>query len=87
MQANGETVSYFKHLAKENVSQWYTTQKDFSTSSNRPKAYPGYPSYVFDFSYHQDFGSAEPIKIGFHFGAAVPAATSKFGYALLVTTN
>ena len=31
--------------------------------------------YVFDIRYHQDYSSAQPIKVSFDFRPAVPAAT------------
>ena len=43
--------------------------------------------YVFDFRHHQDYKSAQPIKVRFDFRQAVPAATNLYGYALLITTE
>ena len=74
-QAYGEIVSCFRHLAKEKILQPYYTQKDFETSNNYPDVNPGYSLYVFDIRHHQDYSSAQPIKVGFDFRLAVPAAT------------
>ena len=40
-------------------------------------------TYVFDIRHHQDYSSAQPIKVKFDFRPAVPAATNLIGYALL----
>ena len=37
--------------------------------------------------HHQDYISAQPIKVRFDFRPAVPAATFLIGYALLSTNN
>ena len=84
-QAYGEVVSCFEHLAEDNLLQIYITQKDFKTSDNYPDGKPGCNIYVLDVRHHQDFSSARPIKIGFDFRPAVPAATSLFDCALLLT--
>ena len=86
-QAYGEIVSCFRHLAEDNILQPYITQKEFITSNNYPDGNPGYNLYVFDIRHHQDYSSAEPIKVTFDFRPAVPAATNLIGYALLLTNN
>ena len=73
--AYGEIVSCFRHLAKDNILQPYITQKDFVTSKNCPYGNPGYNLYIFDIRHHQDYTSAEPIKVSFDFRPAAPAAT------------
>ena len=40
-QACRETVSRFRYLAKNNISQPYITQKDFIPSNNYPDGNPG----------------------------------------------
>ena len=40
-QACGEVVFCFEHLAKDNILQLCITQKDFTTSNNRPDGNPG----------------------------------------------
>ena len=42
---------------------------------------------VFGIRYHQDYSSAQPIKIKFDFRPAVPAGTGLLGYALLLTNK
>ena len=86
-QAYGEIVSCFRHLDKGNASKTYITQKDFVTSNLYPDGNPGYNVYVFDISHHQDYISAQLIKVRFDFRPAVPAATFLIGYALLSTNN
>ena len=86
-RAYGETVSCFRHLAKDNILHRHVTQKDFISSNNNPEGNPGYNLYVFDIRHHQDFSSAQPIKVRFNFGPAVPAATNLIGYALLLTSK
>ena len=86
-QAYGEVVSCFRHLAKDDFLQPYITQKDFVTSNDYPDGNLGYNFYVFDIKHHQDFSSAQPIKVTFDFRPAVPAATNLIGYALLLTNK
>ena len=86
-QAYGKIVSCFRHLVNDNILQPYITQKDFVTSNNYPDGNPGYNLYVFDIRHHQDSSSAQPIKVGFDFRPAIPAATILFGYALLLTNK
>ena len=43
--------------------------------------------YVFDIHHHQDYSSAQAIKVRFDFRPAVPAATNLIGYALLLTNK
>ena len=73
-QAYGEFVSCFRHLAKDNLLQPYITQKDFVTSSTYPDGNPGYNLSVFVIRHHQNYSSAQPIKIRFDIRPAVPAA-------------
>ena len=75
-QAYAETVSCFRHLAKDNIFQLYSTEKVFVTSNNYPDGNPGYNLYVFDIRLHQDYSSAQPIKVRFDFRPAVPAAST-----------
>ena len=86
-QAYGEIVYCFRLSAKDNILQPYITQKDFVTSNNYPDGNPGYKLYVFDFRHHQDYRSAQPIKVRFDFRPALPAATNLLGYALLLTNK
>ena len=86
-QAYGEIVSCFRHLSKDNKIQPYIAQKDFITSNNYPDGNPGYNLYVFDICHHQDYRSAQPIKVRFEFRPANPVATNLIGYALLLTKN
>ena len=86
-QAYGEIVSCFRHLSKDNILQPYITQKDFVTSNEYLNDNPGYKLYVFDSRHHQNFSSAQPIKVMFDFRPAVPAATNLIGYALLLTNK
>ena len=39
-QAYGEIVSCCRHLAKDNISEQYNTQRDFITSNNYPDGNP-----------------------------------------------
>ena len=55
------------------------------TSNKFSEGEPGYNLYIFDLCHHQDYSSAQPIKLIFDIGLAVPAATILFGYALLLT--
>ena len=82
-QAYGEIVSCFRHLARNTFLQRYMTLKDFITSNNYPEGNPGYNLHVSD-NRHQDYSSAQPIKVRFDFRPAVPAATNLIGYALLL---
>ena len=86
-QAYAEFVSCFGHLAKDNILPPYITQKDFITSTNCSDANPGYNLYVFDIRHHQDYSSAQPIKMRFDFRPAVSAATNLIGYALALTNK
>ena len=86
-QLYGENVSFFRHLAKDNILHPYITQKDIITSNFYPDGNPGYNIYVFDVRQHQDFSSAQPIKVRFDFRPAVPAATTLIEYALLLTNK
>ena len=82
-QANGEIVSCFRHLTKDNILPPYNLQKHFLTSNNYPDGNAGYSLYVFDIRNDQDYNSAQPIKIRFDFRPAVPAANFSIRYALL----
>ena len=55
------------------------------TSNEYVNDIPGYNLYVFDIRHHQDYSSAQPIKVRFDFRPAVPLATNFIGYALLLT--
>ena len=83
-KAVGEIVSCFRHLAEDNNLQPYSTQKTFIISNNYPDVNPGYDLYVFDIRHHQDYTSAQPIKVSFDFSPAVRAASNLFGYALFL---
>ena len=74
-----------RHLAVVNISQSYSTQKDFVTSNNYPDCNPGHNLYDLDIHHHQVFSSAQPIKVRLDFRPAVPAARNLIGYALLLT--
>ena len=80
-----ELVSRSRQSAKHIILQPYNTQKDFITSINYPDGKPGYNFYVFDTRHHQNYSSAQPIKVKFDFMPAVPAATNLIGNALLLT--
>ena len=82
-----EIVSCFRLLAKDKNPQPYITQKDFMTSNNYPEGNQGFKLFVFDFHHHQDFSSAQPIKVSFDLRPAVPAGTNLIGYALLSTNK
>ena len=69
-QACAEIVSCFTHLATDNISQPFITQKDFITSKNYPDGNPGYNLYVFVIRHHEGYGSAQPIKVRFGFRPA-----------------
>ena len=86
-QAYGEIVFCFRHLAKDNFLQAYNTQKDFVTSNKYPGGNTGYNLYVFDIRHHQDYSSAQPIKVRFDFRPALPAITNLIGYALLLANK
>ena len=58
-----------------------------TTSNNYPDGNPGYKLNVFDIRHHQDYSSAQPIKVRFDLKPAVPAATNLIGDALLLTTK
>ena len=74
-QAYGEIVSGFRHLSKDDTFQTHIAQKGFVTSNDYPDGNLGYILYVFDIRHHQDFRSAQPIKVVFDFRRTVPAAT------------
>ena len=82
-QAYGEFFSCLRHLAKDNILKPYITQKDFITSNKYPDDKLGYNLYVFDIRHHQDYSSAQPIKVGFDFRPTVPAAANLIGFPLL----
>ena len=86
-QGYGEIFSCFRLLSKDNILQPYITQKDCITSNDYPGGNHGYNLYVFDIRHHQDYSSAQPIKIRFDFRPAVLAATNLIGYALLLTNK
>ena len=75
LQAFGEIVSSFRPLAKDSTSHSSIKQKAFITSNNFPDGNLGYYIYVFDIRHHQDYSSAQPIKVRFDFRPAIPAAT------------
>ena len=77
--AYGEIVSCFRHLAEDNVLQPYITQKDFLTSYENPDGKHGYTLYIFDIRHHQDFSSAQPIKMRFEFRPVILTATTLLG--------
>ena len=82
-QAYREIVSCFTHLAEDKSFQPFNTQKGFVTSNKYPDGNPGFNINVFDIRHHQDYSSAQPIKVKFDFRPAVPAATSLVENALL----
>ena len=43
--------------------------------------------YVFDNRHHQDFSSAQSMKVKFELGTAVETATILIGYGLQLTMN
>ena len=86
-QAYGETVSWFRHLGKDNILQPYFTQKDFVTLNIYSVGHPGYILYVFHIRHHQDLSSARTIQVRFDFRPAVPLATNLTGHALLLTNK
>ena len=86
-QACDEIVSSFRHLAKNDILQPHFTQKDIITSNTYPNGYSGYNFLIFDIRHHQDYSSAQPIKVRLDFRPAVPAATNLIGYALLLTNK
>ena len=86
-QTYGEIVSCFRHSAKNIILQLYITQKAFLTSNNYPGGNPGYNVYVSDNHHHQDFSSAQNIRVRFDFRPVVPAATNLTGYAVLLTNK
>ena len=86
-QAYGEIVSCLRHLAEDILIQPYTTQKDFLIFNNYPEGNPGYNLQVFDIRHHQDYSTAQPIKVRYGFRPAVPTATNLIGFALLLTNK
>ena len=74
-------------MAKDNILQPNITQKDFITSNEYANDNPGYTIYVFDIRNHQNYSSAQLMKVRFDFKPAVPAATNLIGYALLLTNK
>ena len=62
-------------------------KKDFITSNEYENVSPGLNSYVFDIKHHQNFSSAQPVKVMFDFRPAVPTATNLIGSALLLTNK
>ena len=74
-------------MAKVNILQHYITQRIFITSNIYPDGNPGYNFYVCVIRHHQDYSSAQPIKVGFDFRPAVPAAKNLIGSALLLTNK
>ena len=86
-KAYGEVLSWFRHLANDNILQPYLTQKDFIESTNYPDDNAGFNIYVFDIRHHQDFSSAQPTKVGFDSRPAIPAGNNLIGYALLLTNK
>ena len=86
-QADRGIVYSFRHSGKDNTLQPYVTQKDFITSNIYPDGNLGYNLYVFDNRQHQDYSSAQPMKVRFDFRPAVPAATNLLGYAPLLTNK
>ena len=85
-QAYGEINSCFRHLSEDNTLQPYIKQKDFITSNNYPDCKPGYNIYVFDIHHHQDYSSAQQVKVRFDFRPAVPASTNLIGYISNIKT-
>ena len=75
----------FRLLAKGKSLQPYITQKDFVTSNNFPEIITGFDLYVFDICHHQEFSSAQLIKLRLDFKPPVEAATNLIGYAPLLT--
>ena len=63
-------------MAKDNILQRYITQKDFITFNEKANDNPGYNLYMYDIRHHQEYSSAQPIKVRFDFRPAVPAATN-----------
>ena len=68
-------VSFLRNSAKDKNLRQYTTQKDFITPNHYAENSPGEKIYVSDTCHHQDFTSAQPIKLRFDFKPAVEAAT------------
>ena len=86
-QAYGEIVSLFRHLSRDSIVQPYITKNNFITSNTCPDGNSGYNLCVFDIRHHQNYSSAQPIKVRFDFRPAVPTATNLLGYALLLTNK
>ena len=42
---------------------------------------------IFDIRHHQDYSSAQPIKVSLDFRPALPVARNLIGYALLLTNK
>ena len=82
--AYGEYVSFFEHVAEVIIFQKYITQNDFTASNDHPESNPCYKLHVFDTLQHQDFSSAQSIKVRSDLIPAVEAATKLLGYALLL---
>ena len=72
---------------KDGILQPYNTQKDFITSNGYPDCNPANKLYVFYIRLHQDYSSAQPIKVRFDFRPTVPTATNSIGYGLLLTNK
>ena len=86
-QAYGEIVSCFRHLSKDGILKPYITQKDFITSNEYANDYAGYNLYVFDIRHHQDYSSAQRMKVMFVYRSPIPAAKNLIGYVLLLTNK
>ena len=86
-QGYGEIDSCFKHFAKDIILQPFFTQEVFITSNYYREGNPGYNLHIFDVRHHQDFSSAQPVKVRFEFRPAVPAATKLIWCTLLLTNK
>ena len=86
-QAYGEIVPCFRHLAKDSILQSYIKQIDFITPNEYPDDNPVYNFFGVDIRHHQDYSSAQPIKVKLELRPTVPAATNLIGYASLLTNK
>ena len=87
-QAYGEIFSCFRHLTGDKTLQPYITRNDSRTSTNYPAIdRPRYNLYVFDISYHQGFGTSQPLAVNFEFSPPVDAGVELIVKNLLLTTK
>ena len=85
-RAFGLIVSCSLHLAEINILQAYSTEKVFIYPNNYPEGNSCFNFRIFDIHHHQDFSSAQPIKVRCDSRLAVQA-TNLFGFALLLTNE